>query len=51
MPLFTMDHNIQESEAAGRKRSHDEFATDLLKTEEGSAAKSAFPGTVRPSAD
>ncbi|GJN75483.1 chromatin assembly complex, subunit p90 [Purpureocillium lilacinum] len=46
-----MDHNIQESEAAGRKRSHDEFATDLLKTEEGSAAKSAFPGTVRPSAD
>ncbi|KAJ6438346.1 incA protein domain-containing protein [Purpureocillium lavendulum] len=46
-----MDHNIQESDAAGRKRNHDEFAADLVKTEDGSAAKSAFTGTIRPTGD
>jgi chromatin assembly factor 1 subunit A len=28
MPLYELSPNIQESEATGRKRSHDEFAGD-----------------------
>ena len=31
MPLFDMSPNIQETEAASRKRSHDEYAEGAVK--------------------
>jgi chromatin assembly factor 1 subunit A len=33
MPLYELSPNIQESEATGRKRSHDEFAGDPMVVE------------------
>ncbi|POR36756.1 Chromatin assembly factor 1 subunit rlf2 [Tolypocladium paradoxum] len=46
MPLFQMDPNIQETESAGRKRSHDEFAGDLVKMDVDADTK--MSGAVLP---
>jgi hypothetical protein len=37
MPLFDMSLNIEESEAAGRKRSHDQFTGVVKESEDASS--------------
>lgn len=50
MPLFEMSHNVQEPESLGRKRSHDEYASDAVKTE-NTDEKSPTKAAVRPTGD
>lgn len=49
MPLFEMSPNIQETEPAGRKRSHDEYTDDVVKMEEFSDAKAPVAASIQPS--
>lgn len=51
MPLFQMDPNIQETESAGRKRSHDEFAGDLVKMDMDADTKMSGTAAIRPTGD
>lgn len=48
MPLFDMSPNIQESEAAGRKRSHDQFteAAFQVKQEVTEECNGSLPATA-----
>lgn len=45
MPLSEMSPNIRETEPAGRKRSHDEFAT-VIKVEVNEDIKAPVTGTI-----
>ncbi|KAK5993607.1 hypothetical protein PT974_07041 [Cladobotryum mycophilum] len=49
MPLLEVSPNIQESESAGRKRSHDEFSGDLVKIDEAHDAKSSVTASIEAS--
>jgi hypothetical protein len=51
MPLLEMSPNIQESEAMCRKRSHDEFAVDVVKIEDAGEAKPPAIATIQPASD
>lgn len=51
MPLFEMSPNVQERETLGRKRSHDEYADDAVKTEQTTMDKSPTKSTVQPTGD
>ncbi|KND93535.1 Chromatin assembly factor 1 subunit rlf2 [Tolypocladium ophioglossoides CBS 100239] len=51
MPLLQMNPNIQETESAGRKRSHDEFAGDLVKMDVDADTKMSGTATIRPTGD
>lgn len=47
-PLFEKDPNIVEGEASARKRSHDEYAGDAVKTEGQESHKNSSESTSRP---
>ncbi|ODA79843.1 hypothetical protein RJ55_05440 [Drechmeria coniospora] len=49
MPLFQMDPNIQESESAGRKRSHDEYAGESMEQQNASEPKKPTCDIIAPS--
>ncbi|PHH72098.1 hypothetical protein CDD83_5033 [Cordyceps sp. RAO-2017] len=46
MPLSPMDANIQETEAAGRKRSHTEFAEDSTATDGNAVDNASAPAPL-----
>ncbi|TWU72249.1 hypothetical protein ED733_001082 [Metarhizium rileyi] len=46
-----MSPNVQETGAVGRKRCHDEFATDFAKIDDCPNAKTPKPTDIRPSGD
>lgn len=48
MPLLEMSPNIQETELAGRKRSHEEFADESIKIE-SSDNKGPVTGPIQQS--
>ncbi|KAM5342369.1 hypothetical protein ACJ41O_013335 [Fusarium nematophilum] len=51
MPLFEVSPNIQESEATGRKRSHDEFTGDGIKVEGAEDVKLPLPASDQPNGE
>lgn len=51
MPLIEMSPNIQESEAMGRKRSHEEFTDDVVKVEGVEDTKVSVTGKTQPTID
>ncbi|KAF4980996.1 hypothetical protein FZEAL_3111 [Fusarium zealandicum] len=51
MPLLEMSLNIQETEATGRKRSHDEFEVDTVKAEGSEGAKLPLSASDQPNGD
>ncbi|PNY25997.1 Chromatin assembly factor 1 subunit rlf2 [Tolypocladium capitatum] len=51
MPLLQMDPNIRETESAGRKRSHGEFAGDLVKMDVDADTKMSGTAAIRPAGD
>ncbi|KAK8004188.1 hypothetical protein PG989_003907 [Apiospora arundinis] len=51
MPLFDMSPNIQESEAASRKRSHDEYAEGHVKVDVDASATPRKESVVSASVD
>lgn len=48
MPLFEMSPNVQERETLGRKRSHDEYADDAVKTEQTGTDDDLVKPTLQP---
>lgn len=51
MPLIEMSPNIQESEAMGRKRSHEEFTDDVVKVEGVEDTKASVKGKAQVTID
>lgn len=51
MPLSEMSPNMQEMDSTGRKRSHDEYAGDVLKMDEDADAKIPKVSSILPSGD
>lgn len=51
MPLIEMSPNIQESEAIGRKRSHEEFTDDVVKVEGVEDTKTSVKGKAQVTID
>ncbi|KAG5997605.1 hypothetical protein E4U43_002597 [Claviceps pusilla] len=51
MPLFEMSPNVQDMDSAGRKRSHDEYAGDLVKVVDDVDAKTPKVNSIRPAGD
>jgi chromatin assembly factor 1 subunit A len=51
MPLFEMSPNILETEATGRKRSHEEYAGDTVMIENHAVAKGVSQTGMQPTRD
>ncbi|KAJ3518635.1 hypothetical protein NM208_g14447 [Fusarium decemcellulare] len=51
MPLLEMSSNIQETEAMGRKRSHDEFEGDSVKVGESDEANLPLAASSQPNGE